>query len=262
MDRAARRYASWLTLVGDLLHAHADGGSLPRDTVADLLIESFGSSSCMHNLVDESWTDHVLGCWPAGFLPVDLPVERPRDATFHPLIRWYAVTGGSGPQTTARVPSGIATRRVREEWSSFARPLAITHQLSLPLQVGDGMQAYVLGRPDRDYTEADTALATALAPALSAVLRQYGVLTAVPGAQRRLGQDLGLTGREAAVVQLLGQGLTAASIARRLGTSPRTVHKHLEHVYRKLGVQDRLSAVRRAGDLGLLSPRFPGSASL
>ncbi|WP_347056911.1 helix-turn-helix transcriptional regulator [Blastococcus sp. HT6-30] len=67
------------------------------------------------------------------------------------------------------------------------------------------------------------------------------------------GRDLGLTGREVAVLQPLGPGLTAASIARRLGSSPRTVHEHLGRVYRTLGVGDRLVAVQRARDLGLLT---------
>ena len=33
----------------------------------------------------------------------------------------------------------------------------------------------------------------------------------------------------------------------------RTIEKHLEHVYRKIGVHDRLNAVRTAQELGLLS---------
>jgi hypothetical protein len=34
------------------------------------------------------------------------------------------------------------------------------------------------------------------------------------------------------------------------------VHKHLEHLYRKLGVRDRLMAVQRARDAGVLT-RLP-----
>jgi hypothetical protein len=38
------------------------------------------------------------------------------------------------------------------------------------------------------------------------------------------------------------------------------VHKHLEHAYPKLGVSDKLSAVQRALQLGLLSgPAFGGT---
>ncbi len=72
--------------------------------------------------------------------------------------------------------------------------------------------------------------------------------------------DLGLTARELLVLQLLGAGHSARGIARQLATSPRTVEKHLEHIYRKIHVNDRLNAVRVAHEAGLLS-RSPRSAS-
>jgi DNA-binding NarL/FixJ family response regulator len=97
------------------------------------------------------------------------------------------------------------------EWSSFARPLSISHQISLPLLTGEGMQAYVIGRPDRDYAESQTQLAAAVAPALSAVLRQHGVLAAIPSGQRDCAREVNLTGRQLAVLELLTRGLTAQS---------------------------------------------------
>lgn len=39
--------------------------------------------------------------------------------------------------------------------------------------------------------------------------------------------------------------------AHQLAIAERTVHKHLERIYKKLGVCDRVSAVRRAHRLGL-----------
>ena len=80
----------------------------------------------------------------------------------------------------------------------------------------------------------------------------------------RLRQD-GVTSREIEVLSLVGMGLTAAAVARRCGISIRTVHKHLEHAYAKLGCHDRLSAVmllRDAGLLGLTSGSpLPSTAS-
>jgi DNA-binding CsgD family transcriptional regulator len=64
-----------------------------------------------------------------------------------------------------------------------------------------------------------------------------------------------LTPREHTVLALLAEALTADAIARRLGISPRTVHHHVEHIYRKLGTADRLSAVLRAQADGLLPAR-------
>jgi DNA-binding NarL/FixJ family response regulator len=60
-----------------------------------------------------------------------------------------------------------------------------------------------------------------------------------------------LTGREREVLVLVAQGWTNVAIARALAVSPRTVAKHLEHAYRKLGVCNRAAAV---GCLGAPPP--------
>lgn len=63
-----------------------------------------------------------------------------------------------------------------------------------------------------------------------------------------------LSNRERAVLVLIASGLTATAIGYRLHVSPRTVSKHQQNVYRKLDVGDRLGAVLRAQQLGLLPP--------
>ena len=59
-----------------------------------------------------------------------------------------------------------------------------------------------------------------------------------------------LTPREADVMHWLSRGKTDAEIAALLAISPRTVHKHLEHVYVKLGVETRTAAAMRTLALG------------
>lgn len=54
-----------------------------------------------------------------------------------------------------------------------------------------------------------------------------------------------LTATERAVLALVAEGLTNQAIGRRLTVSPRTVAKHLENIYRKLGVTNRAAAVAR-----------------
>jgi DNA-binding CsgD family transcriptional regulator len=54
-----------------------------------------------------------------------------------------------------------------------------------------------------------------------------------------------LTAREAEVLDALAAGDAPGQIALALGISPRTVHKHLEHVYRKLGVTHGGAATAR-----------------
>ncbi len=58
-----------------------------------------------------------------------------------------------------------------------------------------------------------------------------------------------LTPREAEVLAWLAKGKTNRDIGDILGLSPRTVNKHLEHIYEKLGVETRTAAVAVAGQM-------------
>ena len=62
-----------------------------------------------------------------------------------------------------------------------------------------------------------------------------------------------LSERELDVLRLLGTDLDGPDIARQLIVSLNTVRTHTNHVYAKLGVNNRRAAVRRARELGLLS---------
>jgi DNA-binding NarL/FixJ family response regulator len=55
-----------------------------------------------------------------------------------------------------------------------------------------------------------------------------------------------LTEREVEVLQLLAFGYTNRDIGQRLYISPDTVKTHLEHIYQKLGANDRTAAVAEA----------------
>jgi DNA-binding CsgD family transcriptional regulator len=51
-------------------------------------------------------------------------------------------------------------------------------------------------------------------------------------------------------MSLVAEDQTAQQIASALGVSVRTVHAHLQHAYRKLGVHGRLSAVLAVDEAG------------
>lgn len=55
--------------------------------------------------------------------------------------------------------------------------------------------------------------------------------------------DLGLTVRETEILMWVSRGKTNRDIGTILDTSPRTVNKHLEHIFEKLGVGTRGAAV-------------------
>lgn len=63
-----------------------------------------------------------------------------------------------------------------------------------------------------------------------------------------------LTSREFEVLRLLSDGLTARTIGRRLGISERTVNTHIGNMYRRMGVTNRVDAVKAGMRIGLLEP--------
>jgi DNA-binding CsgD family transcriptional regulator len=135
----------------------------------------------------------------------------------------------------------------------------LCEQMSIPVGLdGQYHEAFVLGRGGhRDFSDEDVTVARRIQPALTALRHQVDVLADIAVPDGDGGALDTLTGREQAVLCLLGQGLTAVAIGRRLSVSPRTVSKHVEHIYRKLSVHDRLGAVRVAEAAGLRARRLP-----
>jgi DNA-binding CsgD family transcriptional regulator len=66
------------------------------------------------------------------------------------------------------------------------------------------------------------------------------------GAPLSLLGALGLSPREAEVLQSMMRGNSTAVIAKSLGVTPKTVYKHSERIFAKLGVNDRIAAVSAA----------------
>jgi DNA-binding CsgD family transcriptional regulator len=65
--------------------------------------------------------------------------------------------------------------------------------------------------------------------------------------------QLGLTPRQAEVIHLMMKGKETSSIALDLGCREATVRKHLENLYRRLGVQTRTAAIAHIlGEIGVV----------
>nr|MBL8456184.1 response regulator [Zoogloeaceae bacterium] len=120
-----------------------------------------------------------------------------------------------------------------------ARDAASRLQALLAAGAADGEHALVLG-------DARTLHIHALGPAgigeqmLLLSLRQAGTATRPPPLLDHL------TRRETEVLSWIAKGKTNRDIAEILGMSPRTVNKHLEHVFEKLGVETRAAAAALA----------------
>jgi DNA-binding CsgD family transcriptional regulator len=159
---------------------------------------------------------------------------------------------------TSFEPFRISDLMPDREWRShrayreYFRPLGLHHQLAMvvPPHTATHGAGWYLNRSGSDFKDDQVALARALVPVLAVLKRVYATAPIVD--RERACEQAALTPRELDVLTLLAQGLTARQIATLRRISVRTVSKHLEHLYRKLGCNDRLQAVNKARQLGFI----------
>jgi len=250
--REATRTAAWLGLAADLVSEHTEAWQATR--INRQLVETFGA-------VGGAFCDRGIELWPVDRFTAsvdDIARWCARHApTQHPLLRYFLATGDWRVMQVADVPSDIVPSAVTGAWIERGREWGgVQHQLAMPLpRTRRGRRAFVVGRPEA-FTDAEMHVAHQVRRLLAGLDRHHGAFTRWSRAAGIGGwaaaDDAGLTPRELAVLSLLAEGLTAASIGRRLMITERTVHKHLQHSYTKLGVTDRLGAVLRAQRIGLL----------
>jgi DNA-binding CsgD family transcriptional regulator len=170
---------------------------------------------------------------PLDELPVSLELF---DAHIHehPLINHYRNTCDRRPRKISDFLSDQDFHRL-SLYGEFFRVMTVEHQMAVNLtDPGPQIIGIAFNRSRTDFTEAHRDL-------LDVVRRRQSAGQALRGADpERLA---GLTDREVQVLDLVARGRTNAAIARTLDVSPRTIAKHLEHIYRKLEVTSRAAAV-------------------
>ena len=163
--------------------------------------------------------------------------------TLHPGIRHLVTNQPSRPYAVTDLMSERAWWN--SELGTTMRPdWGRNYQFAVPLPASSRARTHwvwVLGRSLHDFTPADRHTALALQPVLGVIARHHVLLSRHPRSADSA--NGGLTQRELVVLDLLHAGHTAATTALILGISPRTVHKHLEHIYRKLAVGNRHQAI-------------------
>lgn len=168
----------------------------------------------------------------------------------NPLVRRHLATGDGRAYRFSDVVSPDELHAL-EIYHEVYVPLRVEHQLAFTLPAPP---AHVIGvalsRLAPDYTRADCELVDRARPYLIQAFRNAVELDRRGGgAMREKLQGAGLSEREAEVVALVAHGGSNAAVAEQLGLSPRTVQKHLENAFRKLGVADRSEAAMRAWEL-------------
>ena len=164
-----------------------------------------------------------------------------------------------GLATAARSAALVASARgeTDEALAASQRALAEHERLDWPLEHGRSLLVAggILRRVGR---RRDAAATLAEAKAIFAAIRNPLWSMRVEAEERRLGGRRGtsgeLTGTEARVAELAGQGLRNAEIAAQLYVTPKTVEATLSRVYRKLGIRSRTELAGRLAAAPVAEP--------
>lgn len=161
----------------------------------------------------------------------------------------------------------LRTLRGLEVYTDFCRPHRIGDQLLGAVWRGQQQgTVLVFHRDRRGFSHRDRAVADLALAHLGQAMARRQRFNSLTAAVRSLGRQAeqveqalsrlsALTAREREVVEHLVGGATDREVARSLAISQRTVHKHLERIYRKLGLGNRASliaAVYQANDANIM----------
>jgi DNA-binding CsgD family transcriptional regulator len=196
-----------------------------------------------------------------------------RHATENPLLRRYLSTRDGRAYRFSDVATATelhATPLYRE----FYAPLGLEYQVAFTLPHGSGrVLAVALSRRESDFTDEErdllnrsrrfliesyrnSILHTQLLAQLE--LRAHGqrLPLADPVLATRL-DERKVSGREAEVLSWLATGRSNRDLADALALSERTIHKHLQSCFAKLGVHSRREAVELAWSWVGVAPAAP-----
>lgn len=170
----------------------------------------------------------------------------------HPPLHFHADLHGPGAYRTSDAPL-YARFCHSAHYSGDLRRAGSDYVVVLPVYVdGATLVSFVLNRHDRDFSERERAMLALVGGPLSCMYRQARVLAQLRTRLATLAPDAqglharGVTPRETEALRWLAAGKTDREIAAILGCSYRTVQKHLQRLYIKLGVETRTAAVLRA----------------
>ena len=196
------------------------------------------------------------GTQPPAVLPVATNVQRTQEG----ISSQRPVVEQGTPIVRDRVLSANLKLVLGErlDGSGYHRGIADRDLASGLLGAADAYQAMLEDRPYRPSLGRDAAAAELRAEAgrgRVSLVAVDAVLAAVgeTGPPARRPHPAGLTDREVEILRLIARGRANKQVASALGISPKTVGRHVEHIYAKAGVRTRAGATLFAMEHGLLT---------
>jgi HD-GYP domain-containing protein (c-di-GMP phosphodiesterase class II) len=255
IDRALRAMGAFSDLVSPYLSGHSSGVADLAATAAemhgfaDAEVRTIRRAGFVHDIGRTAVSSRV---WNK---PGALNADEREQARLHP---YHTERVLSRSPFLAEIGSIAMAHHERLDGSGYHRALDVTalSPAARLLAAADAFQSKIEPRPYREALSPERATA-----ALADKARQGGLDPAmVMAVAEALGQKPppierpgGLTERELEVLGLLARGYRTKQIARHLEISPKTVDRHIQNSYRKIGVSSRATATLFAAENGLVS---------
>ena len=255
IERALRAMGAFSDLVSPYLSGHSSGVAELAGTAAELRgfphaeVKTIRRAGFVHDLGRTAVSSRI---WNK---PGPLTTDERERTRLHP---YHTDRVLARSPFLAELGSVAMAHHERLDGSGYHRGLDISSlsPASRLLAAADAFRSKIQPRPYREAltperaTEVlvDKAEQGGFDPAMVMAIAEAAGQTP-PTIERRGG----LTEREVEVVSLLARGLQTKQIARELDISPKTVDRHIQNSYRKMGVSSRAAATLFASENGLVS---------
>ncbi len=221
-----------------------------------------GLLTTLHRVVPSDWVSiNEIGSSPDDVhvvvrpkLPSRMHDTFARHAHQNPLIARFTRTGDTRPYRFSDVISRRELHALALYRECYAE-IGLEHQIAFIIKVSETNHvAIALSRKARDFTNTERTLLDHARGYLIQIYRNALTYTALLAAQSEPATavmtagllDRGLTPAEAEVLTHVAHGQSNADIAAALNVSERTIGKHLQRTYNKLGVTNRSQAAMLA----------------
>jgi len=161
----------------------------------------------------------------------------------------FAYCAGGGPELVVKMSDFMTLRQLERTdfYHDILKTQGVKYQISMVIPVPGSIVAVAVNR-DADFTEEDRLICNLLSPhivqahARAEELRRLHELRRNPIPTPERLHELGITPKESEVLHWVIQGKRDEEIAQILGSSPRTVQKHVQHILTRLKVETRTAA--------------------
>lgn len=161
-----------------------------------------------------------------------------------PIHRWHG-DGNHDEIVTLSTITEPAEYRDGDHYKAVFGGSGVADILSIPVGAGETVARVLVCRDGEGFSDDEIDAARILQPVVTGCLRQTQVMEQLrsdPLSEEAM-RERGLTAREAQIFSRLASGATSQAVGQELGISVRTVEKHVQNIYARIGARNRSEAI-------------------